>query len=65
MSYRMGTYALGGQPRHLDCSPVSIAFDQGMNTKPGDRLATAVEKDVLGWRTPLDPRGELARRVGP
>src|SRR5713226_10462453 len=65
MANRMGTNTLVGQARHLHRGPFGIAFDQGMNAKPGDRSATAVEKDVLSWLPSLNPRGEFACRVGP
>src|SRR5262249_18218113 len=65
MANRLGTDPLVGQARHLHRGPFGIAFDQGMNAKPGDRSATAVEKDVLRWRPSRDPRGECAGRMGP
>ena len=36
-----------------------------MNAESRDRVATSIQKDVLGWRPSLDRCGEFARRMRP
>src|SRR5689334_14372657 len=65
MAYRMWAHALSSQARHRGRYLVGIPCDQGMNAEPRDWLATPIEKNVLRWCPPCDPRGKLAHRVRP
>jgi len=61
----MRAYALRRQFGNLRRCPLGIALNERMNTEPGDRLSTSIEKDMLAWSPNPNQRGKLVRRMRP
>lgn len=65
MTNRVRTHSFGRQPWHLDRHLLRIAFDEGMNTKAGNRSTAAVEKNVFFRFASLDARSEFTHGMRP